>query len=217
MLARTSGGVGVGFVEAGDDGDEAFPKGFERFGERARLADHGHEICVAGPARDDVGVKVRNAAAGGGAEIEADVETVGFEGGGEEFFGENDFGHEAGAFGGREFFDFGDLAERDGEEVAGIVGKAVEHEIGVRGAVHNECGAVVAERGQFGERALHSRRISWRLDVFHAPVGVKLLHVRRAEENGSGGQSQSRRGGVWEGRAFGASKFTVDFRGCIIR
>ena len=67
----------------------------------------------------------------------------------------------------------------DGEEVAGVVGKAIENEVGERGAVNNESGAVVAQRRQLGKRALEGGGIARRLDVFHAPVRMELLRVQR--------------------------------------
>lgn len=173
--------------EGGDDGGEAFPRGLEGLGQRAGLADHGHEIGIAVPAWDDVGVEVRNTAAGGGAEIEADVEPVGFERGGEQALGEDDFGHERGGFGGREIFDFGDFAKRDREKVARIVREPVEDQVGVLGAMDDESGAIVAESGQLAERALHPSRIPRRFDVFHAPVSVELLHFGKERRKGLGG------------------------------
>ena len=68
----------------------------EGLGEHAGLADDGHEIGVAGPAGDDVGVEVRDAAAGGGAEIETDIEGVGTDRGGEHLFAEDDLIHQVG-------------------------------------------------------------------------------------------------------------------------
>ena len=39
--------------------------------------------------------------------------------------------------------------------------------------------SIIAERREIGKGTLHRRRVTWRFDVFHAPVGVKLLHVVR--------------------------------------
>ena len=183
---RFSAGAGR-LRKCGDDGGEAFPSGFEGLREGARLTDYGHEVGIAIPAWDDVGVEVRDAAAGGRAEIEADVEAIGFEGGGEKAFGEDDFRHEGGGFGGSEVFELGDFAERDGEQVAGIIGEAVEDQVGVLRAMDDESGAVVAESGQLAERALHPSRIPRRFDVFHAPVSVELLHFGKGRRKGVGG------------------------------
>jgi hypothetical protein len=43
---------------------------------------------------------------------------------------------------------------------------------------------VVAEGGEFGKRTLQGRRVAWRLDVFHAPVRVKLLRIQRTGRKG---------------------------------
>ena len=53
-----------------------------------------------------------------------------------------------------------DRAEGHGEQVAGIVGKAVQDEIGPAAAMENERGAVVAERRQFGEKPAVLRTIA---------------------------------------------------------
>jgi hypothetical protein len=159
------------------------------------VAEDGHEVVVAGPAGDEVAVEVGDAAAGGGAEVEADVDAVGLEGGVEEFLAEDDFFHEVGAFGGREFEEVVDLAKRDGEEVAGIVGKAVENEVGKRRSVDNEGGAIVTEGGQLGERALEVYGIARRLDVFHAPIRVELLWIQGGQRKlGCEGMSKPRQG-----------------------
>src|SRR3954471_16365760 len=85
--------------------------------------------------------------------------------------------------------------------MAGVVGKAVQDEVRSFGTMDDQRGFVVAQRRQLREGALHRRRVTWRLDVFHAPIGVKLLHVfveRTKEKKGSekkraSWESQSRR------------------------
>lgn len=167
--------------EGAHGGGEFFPGRFEGLGEDTGGADHGHEVAVAVPAGDDVAVEMVDAAAGDGtAEVESDVEGVGFEGGGKEAFAEGDFLEEVGTLGRSEVFEIGNVAERDGEEVAGIVGETIENEVGKGAAMNDERGTVVAEGGKLRERAFHRGRVAWRFDVFHAPVRVELLHVRWA-------------------------------------
>jgi hypothetical protein len=125
----------------------------------ARLGDHGHEVVVTIPTRDDVAVEVRDAAARHGeAEVETDVESFGFHGGGKEALGENDFVKQVDALGSGELIEFGDFAKGNGEEVPGIVGKPIEDEIRKRSPVNDESGAIVAERRKLREGPLHLRR-----------------------------------------------------------
>lgn len=168
-------GASGGASHAGGFGGEDFPGFGEGLGEDAGLAEDGHEVVVAGPAGDDVGVEVVDAAAGGAAQVEADVEGVGAVGGAEEFFAKDNGGHEVGLFGGGEVGEVGDFAVGYDEEVAGVVGEAVEEEVAEGGAVNDEGGAVVAEGGEVGEGALGLGRARSG-DVFHAPVGMKLRH-----------------------------------------
>ena len=58
---------------------EALPRVVERLREDARLGEDGHEVVVAVPTWDDVGVEVGDAATrDGGTEVKTDVEGVGF-------------------------------------------------------------------------------------------------------------------------------------------
>ena len=160
----------------------------ERLGQDAGLPDDRHEVGVAIPARHDVGVEVGDAAAGGGAEVEAEVEAVGLDRGAEEAFAEGDLSIRSARSAGLSSCNVADLAVRDGEQVAGVVGKAVEHEVRVRAPVDDERRAVVPQGGQIGEGTLRFR-IARRLDVFHAPVSVQLLHrSRRGRKNGEAGK-----------------------------
>lgn len=52
----------------------------------------------------------------------------------------------------------------------------------------NQCRSVVAEGGEFGKRTLQGRRVAWRLDVFHAPVRVKLLRIQRTGKKEGGAE-----------------------------
>jgi hypothetical protein len=91
-----------------------------------RLAEDGHEVVVAIPTRDDVAVEVRDAAARDrGAEIESDIEGVRFEGRRQELLRHNNLVEEIGAFCGIQLLQFGDVAERNGQQVARIVRETV--------------------------------------------------------------------------------------------
>lgn len=89
-------------------------------------------------------VKMGDAAAGGGTEIETDVDAVGLERGVEDFLAENDFFHQIGAFNGRKLEQIVYFSERNREQMTGVVGESVEDEIGLRGAMDDERGAIVA-------------------------------------------------------------------------
>lgn len=59
---------------------EQFPKRVERLRNHARAGKRGHEIGVAGPARDEMPMKMSGQAGAGDApQIQTDVETVGLE------------------------------------------------------------------------------------------------------------------------------------------
>lgn len=143
----------------------------------ARLAQNGHEVGVAVPTRDNVGMQMRDAATGSGTEIEPDIEAVGIERGREEFFCDNDLGHQAGEFRRRELFKLSHLAKRDGEKMARVVRKTIEDEVSFRGAMNDQSSPIISQLREFGKWPLHPGRIAWRFNVFHAPVSVKLLHV----------------------------------------
>src|SRR5260221_230873 len=62
----------------GQNGAQLGGQFVQGLGENARLGDNGHEVCVSLPARDDMDVQmVGYPGAGGFAQIEADVESVG--------------------------------------------------------------------------------------------------------------------------------------------
>jgi hypothetical protein len=136
-------------------------------------------------------VQVSDAPAGhGGAEVEANIESFGLHGGGQDILRKDSLVKEVGSFGGVQLAQFRDFAERHGEEVSGVVGKPVENQVGQFGAMDDQRGAVIAERGQVRKRTFQRGRIARRLDVFHAPIGVKLLHSggrRRKGGKESGG------------------------------
>ena len=98
-----------------------------------------------------------------------------------------------------EFHQVGGGAEGHGEEVARVVGEAVEDQVGQLAAMDDERLGVVAELGQVREdvAALGQAR---RLDVFHPPIGVQVFHVARAGLAGGAGMSKPGLG-VVTGRA----------------
>ena len=120
-------------------------------------------------------MEVSDAAAGGGAEVEADVKTVGFEGGFNDLFAESYDRHEVGGFSGIELIQVRNFAKGDGEKMAGIVGKPIEHQITELGAMHDKSRPVISRSRELGERAICLRK-SRRFDVFHAPISVQLIH-----------------------------------------
>src|SRR5688572_3506098 len=125
-----------------------------------------------------------------GTEIETDVESFWFQSGGKQSLTDNNFIKEIRPFRGIELFELGHIAIRDGKQVAGIVRKSIQQQVTQAGAVHNQSSAIITQSRQFGKRSFHRRRIARRLDVFHAPVGVKLLHMMRkpdASREKSGG------------------------------
>ena len=87
----------------------------------------------------------------------------------------------------RQLLQLDDLPEGHGQQVAGIVGKAVEDQVGELCAVDDHCRLVVTHPGQVRERSLHRCRIARRLNVIHAPIGVKLLHRGEPSTESDGG------------------------------
>ena len=148
--------------------------GFEGLGDDADLGDGGHEVNVAGPAGDDVGVDVAgDAGTGAVADVEAEVEALGVHGAGEDFLAVDEEVHDLGAFIGGTFFEGGDVAVGGDEEVAVDVGVFVEHEEAVGGTADDEGGGVAF--GGFGggaEEAVFGA-VGDGFDVVEAPGGVE--------------------------------------------
>jgi hypothetical protein len=120
----------------------------EGLGEDASVGEDGHEIVVAFPAGDDVEMEVfDDAGTGAFAEVEADVEALGFDRGAEKLLGV--FG-EVPKF---EFFAFdehgevGDFPVRDDHHVADGVRVAVHDEEGVFATGDDEVGGVIGGLG----------------------------------------------------------------------
>jgi hypothetical protein len=91
------------------------------------LSEDGHEIGVAVPTRDDVDMEViGDAGAGDAAEVEADVEAVGFHDLGEGVLAAAGEDHEVGEFRFGEVVEVRGLTVRDDEEMAAVVGIGIE-------------------------------------------------------------------------------------------
>src|SRR5919107_4679221 len=128
--------------------------GAEVFGDDAGLADGGHEVGVAGPAREDVKVQVvRDARARGLAEVHAEVEAVRAVDFGEYALGALRQLHQLvrGLFG--QAVEVGRVLEGDDHEVAAGVWVDVEDDEVEPGALEDEGRLVVAQRGQRAEDA----------------------------------------------------------------
>ena len=92
---------------------EAFIKFFQCLRQHAGPRQHGHEVVVAFPARDDVEVEVvGDAGAGARTEVQADVEALCADGGSEEALGEGGEFPEFQALGLGEVGEVGDFAIR---------------------------------------------------------------------------------------------------------
>ena len=111
---------------------------FERLRKDPGFGDDRHEIRIAVPAWNDVRMKMGDAAAGSRAEIEAQVECVGFERSAEDVLARDYLVHQVGPFAGIEVGEVGDVPERYGQKMAGIVGIAIEDEIRKRAAMYDE-------------------------------------------------------------------------------
>src|SRR5579862_187177 len=70
--------LSVGTMKTFEDGSQPLRGIGDRLGQHARFANHGNEARVAGPPRDEMDVHVIDyARAGGTAEVDADVDTLG--------------------------------------------------------------------------------------------------------------------------------------------
>ena len=133
---------------------ETLVSGIEVFRQDAGLADGGHEIDVAGPARKDVHVDVfGDAGSGAFADVHTDVESFGPVDGAEVAgcgAGEaHHFG--GGVLGG--FFQGGDVCVGDHHEMAGGVWIQVQDDEAVRAAEEDEVSLVVVGLGFCAEDA----------------------------------------------------------------
>ena len=165
---------------------------FDGLGDDADIADDGHEINVAVPARDDVAVDVAgDACAGALADVEADVVALGVHGEGEGLLAEGEEFHDLGAFIGGEFDGGWGVAIGGDEQVAVDVGEFVEHEEAEGGAGEDEVGLVLfGVLGGFAEEA-----VGWAVgdgfDVFESPGGVEELG-HEGEDKGKRGKFEAR-------------------------
>jgi len=123
---------------------EAAPGFVESFGEDASFGDDGNEIGVREPARQDVHMEVSgDACAGGLADVHAQVNAVGGIDLAEDVFGFLCEGHHFLSGLGGHLLKFVQVGVGDDHEVAGGVGKFVQHDEVVRGAVNDKRFAVV--------------------------------------------------------------------------
>jgi hypothetical protein len=167
-------GLFGGRVEFGDGVFEEFIGDVEGLGDDADVGDDGHEVDVAVPARDEVGVEVSgDAGAGAFADVDADVEALGVHGAVEGLLAEGEEFHHFGTFFGGAIEGRGGMAVGGGEEMAVDVGVFVEHEEGVGGTGEDEVGVVLV--GGFGGGAKEA--VLWAVgdgfDVVEAPGGVE--------------------------------------------
>src|SRR5688572_18179640 len=58
----------------------------------------------------------------------------------------------------------------------GVIGVTVQDQVGQRTTMDNQRLGIVPKLGQFGER-IGTLRQTGSLDVFHAPIGVQVVHV----------------------------------------
>ena len=143
-------------------------------GDDADVAEDGHEVDVAVPAGDDVGVDVAgDAGAGDFADVDADVEALRIHGTFEGVLAEHEEFHDFGALFGGAFGERGGVPVGGDEEVAVDIGIFVEHQEAVRGAGEDEvCVVLVWGFGGAAEEAVFGA-VGDGLDVVESPGGVK--------------------------------------------
>jgi hypothetical protein len=119
----------------GQDVGQGFPEAvverFEGLGEDAGVGNDGHEIGIAGPTGNDVNVEVvGDACARDGTDVDAEIETLGFDDFAQEGLGEESQPPKFEHLGGLQFFEGGDFAVGAGHEMAAGIGVFVENEEG---------------------------------------------------------------------------------------
>ncbi len=131
--------LGGGRWELGESFFEEVEGDVGGLGDDADVGEDGHEVDVAVPAGDDVGVDMAgDSGAGDFTDVDADVEALGVHGAIEGVLAEDEEFHDFGAFLGAAFGEGGGVAVGGDEEVAVDVGVFVEHEEAVGGASENK-------------------------------------------------------------------------------
>jgi hypothetical protein len=140
--------------------------------------DHGigqnrHEIGVAEPAWDDVDVEVlENSRASNFAEVDADVEAVGFHELGEGVLATASEFHQIGHLFVGEAIHVTDLFVGNDHQVAASVGVSVEQSVTSAVASDDKVGFVIVGLGDLGEQAFGGGGF-WGENVFDSPWGVE--------------------------------------------
>jgi len=139
------------------------------------LGQHRHEIRIAVPARHDVKVDVvGDAGARRAAGVGADVEALWPQ----RFAQDRDRplrgAHERGGLGVVEVVELGPVRDRGDHDVAGVVGKLVQHHDRALGPPHDELGIRVV--GVLDHAAEEAARLRLGGDVLHAPGRPQSLH-----------------------------------------
>jgi hypothetical protein len=146
-------------------------------GQDGCAGDDGHEIRVTVPARDDVDMKMfLDACARCAAEIDADVEAVGFHDGREGILAAANEFHEVGEFVVGKAVKVSGLFIRHDHKMTAHIGKAVEERVTGAVAGDDEIGFVIAGLGDLSEKGHARRRWFGGGDVFDSPRRVEHFH-----------------------------------------
>ncbi len=133
-----------GLTQVSYRGFEETKRFFDGLGDDADIADDGHEIDIAVPAGDDVGVDMPGyAGTGDFADIDADVETLGVHGAVECSLAEDDEFHDFGSFLYCAFGEGWGVAVGGDQQMPVDVGVFIEHEHAMGGAGEDEVGIVI--------------------------------------------------------------------------
>ena len=151
-----------------DPGGQNLPKGIERLGNYLYTRQGGHEIGITIPTGDDVPVKMpREPRTTDSPQIESHIEPFSTKLLTQEGNQTSNCGGHFQVFCGGEAFEAPNMATGRYEQVAVVVGVAVEHHQRPRAAVHNQIfRAVWLGQRQAENAALRTVRL---LDVLHSP------------------------------------------------
>lgn len=173
--SRDFGGQGI----AG--GDEFLVGGIERLGKDARFAQHRHEIMIAGPPWDNVQMQmVGNAGSGAGAEVQANIEALRFDGFAQDGLGERRELEELQALGVAKVSEIGGLAIGHSHHVADGVGEAVQHEKAVLAPGDHVVRGIIGGLGGFGEE-IPAHRLFEILGAPGRPEGREMFETHARE------------------------------------